>query len=204
MSVRNAFGMPIYVVTSNVGKIQEIQAILTGYDVRSITDMVSPLPDIVEDGDTFEANALKKVMALPLVSGAVFLADDSGICVSALAGRPGLYSARYPGKTSAEKCVNLLAELGDAVDRSAYFYCAIAVRFPDGRSAVVSGRLDGDLAMSPRGEHGFGYDPIFIPSGETRTVAELSDVAKNVLSHRHRALANVVPLLVKSEMYSHG
>ncbi len=197
--------IPIYVVTSNPGKVQEIQAILgagTAYVVRSIVDL-QPLPEIEEDGHTFEENALKKVMALPIVDNAVFLADDSGICVSALDGRPGIYSARYPGETSAEKCLNLLQELGDATDRRAYFYCAIALRFSDGRSAVVSGRLDGTLAFSPRGDHGFGYDPIFIPEGETQTVAELSAVSKNLLSHRHRALAQVLPFLAQLEEVPH-
>lgn len=204
MSVQNVFNYPIYVVTSNAGKVQEIRAILQGYDVRSIADVVSPLPDIVEDGATFEENALKKVRALPLVPGAVFLADDSGICVAALDGRPGLYSARYPGETSREKCLNLLMEVGDAADRCAYFYCAIAIRFSDGHHHVVSGRVDGTLSLSPRGQHGFGYDPIFIPEGETKTVAELSDDAKNIMSHRHLALAKVLPLLRTLEVYSHG
>jgi len=204
MSVPHSPTCPIYVVTSNAGKVQEIQAILTGYDVRSIASMVNPLPEIVEDGATFEENALKKVRALPLVSGAVFLADDSGLCVAALDGRPGLYSARYPGETSREKCLNLLLELGDATDRRAYFYCAIAIRFSDGTDHVVSGRVDGSLCMAPSGHHGFGYDPIFIPEGETKTVAELSAEAKNVMSHRHHALAKVLPLLRAVEVYSHG
>jgi XTP/dITP diphosphohydrolase len=207
---------PLYVVTSNAGKVQEIQAILgllqnapcgvstPLYTVRRITDLVQPLPEIEEDGDTFEANALKKVMALPMVAEAIFLADDSGVCVSALGGRPGIYSARYPGQTSGEKCLNLLAELGDADDRRAYFYCAIAIRFSDGHAHVVSGRLDGTLAWDPRGDHGFGYDPIFIPEGETQTVAELSDVAKNLMSHRHRALAKILPLLAEREGVTHG
>ncbi len=146
----------------------------------------------------------EKVMALPLVPGGILL-DDSGICVAALDGRPGLYSARYPGVTSADKCKNLLAELGDAVDRRAYFYCAIAIRFADGSSHVVGGRLDGCLALSVRGGRGFGYDPIFVPDGETKTVAELSDDAKNLMSHRHHALAKIVPLLHdKKEIVSHG
>ncbi len=209
MVARVRVSSPIYVVTSNAGKVQEIQAILgaggaPSYVVRSITELVQPLPHIEEDGHTFEENALKKVMALPMLGDAVFLADDSGICVAAMGGRPGIYSARYPGHTSREKCLNLLAELGASDDRRAYFYCAIAIRFSDGQSHVVSGRLDGTLAWSPRGEHGFGYDPIFIPEGETQTVAELSDAAKNLLSHRHRALAKVVPLLAERERVSHG
>ena len=241
---------PLYVVTSNVGKVQEIQAILgllqnapcgvstpqenphlrrvsSGfpgskslpdtfcnspgldvenapfYKVRRITDLI-PLPDIEEDGTTFEENALKKAMALPMVGDAIFLADDSGICVSALGGRPGIYSARYPGQTSAEKCLNLLAELGHSDDRRACFYCAIAIRFPDGQAHVVSGCLEGTLAWAPRGDHGFGYDPIFIPEGETQTVAELSGVAKNLMSHRYRALAKMLPLLAERERVSHG
>lgn len=183
--------LPIYVVTSNSGKIQEIRSMLPGCVVASVTERLGPLPDIVEDGLTFEENALKKVLALPMIQEGVFLSDDSGICVTALGGRPGLYSARYGGNSSYEKCQALLAELGDSVERHAYFYCAIAVRFPDEQHLVVSGRLDGTIASAMRGENGFGYDPIFIPDGYAETISELPDKVKNTLSHRYRALQKI-------------
>lgn len=189
---------PIYVVTSNLGKVQEIQAMLPTYRVCRITDVIPEFPEIEEDGITFEENAVKKVMAMPMLDQAMLLADDSGICVSALDGRPGIYSARYPGNTSEEKCRRLLAEVGDAKDRRAYFYCAIAVRVSETQVKVFSGRVDGSLSWSLQGDNGFGYDPIFIPEGMSKTIAALTGVQKNALSHRYRALVQLQEFLTVS------
>ncbi len=146
--------------------------------------------DVVEDGNTFEENARKKVMAMPAVPGVIFLADDSGLCVDALNGRPGVLSARYGGEHAsfAEKCEKLLGELAPHTNRNAHFACVIAIRFPDGTVETVEGAVKGQIALEPQGTQGFGYDPIFVPEGHTETFAQLPAAVKNQLSHRANAL----------------
>jgi XTP/dITP diphosphohydrolase len=143
---------------------------------------------VEEDGDSYAGNALRKARAaLAAAGGRIGLGDDSGLEVAALNGEPGLHSARWAGPTDADRNSALLARLNGASDRSAAFVCALAAALPDGREIGVTERVDGELASAPRGSAGFGYDPLFVPSGQLRTVAELSAEEKDAISHRGRA-----------------
>lgn len=192
--------MPFLVVaTKNPGKLREIREML-GSEVRllSLTDFPD-VGDIVEDGRTFEANAIKKALAAAHHTGHVSLADDSGLEVDALNGAPGVYSARFAGEeaTDEQNNVKLLQLLEDTPDeqRTARFRCVIAVGAPDGSVQTAEGTAEGRILQRPRGTDGFGYDPLFLVSGLRRTFAELPSEEKNRLSHRGRALQSVFPLL---------
>jgi XTP/dITP diphosphohydrolase len=142
-------------------------------------------------------NSLKKAREICEISGCAALADDSGICAHALDGAPGIYSARfageYHGKESDEANNALLVEkLSDKADKSAHYTCAMAIVYPDGREVTAEGYMYGSIVDIPRGTHGFGYDPHFIPDGESRTVAEMSEDEKNSISHRANALAELL------------
>ncbi len=182
----------LVVMSGNFDKIKEISVIFEsmGLPVVSIHDVMSPVPDILEDGDTFISNALKKVIPLPLVEGRIYLADDSGLSVDGLGGRPGVFSARYggPGLTSTQQCQRLLSELGTSTQRSAHYTCAIALKFPDGQMMTTEGHMHGQIGFKLVGDYGFGYDPIFIPNGETRTAAQMLPEEKHLMSHRFYAL----------------
>jgi non-canonical purine NTP pyrophosphatase (RdgB/HAM1 family) len=181
----------VVVASGNAHKVAEIQA-LTGdiMRVHRFDDVFGYAHTAVEDGLTFEANAIKKIDFLPLVSERVYLSDDSGLEVDALDGRPGIYSARYAGEaaTSLQRCEALLSELDGVTQRQARFRCVIALRFPDGRVETVNGVVEGHITSDIRGADGFGYDPIFIPDGYLETFAEMSPALKNKLSHRGQAL----------------
>lgn len=180
----------IYLASQNAHKALELG--------RLLGDDVAPLPGYeapVEDGDTFSANARIKARAGAAVApaGGLVVADDSGIAVTALGGAPGVHSARYGGDglDDAGRVQHLLAELGDAADRRAAFVCVLVAVRPDGSEIEVEGRVDGVIAGAPRGASGFGYDPVFIPVGEDRTIGELTDAEKDALSHRGRAAAQL-------------
>jgi XTP/dITP diphosphohydrolase len=163
-------------------------------------DTLSEKVDVVEDRDTFAGNARKKATEIAAVAGVTCLADDSGLEVDALGGRPGVHSARYAGEgaTDARNNEKLLEELREVpeADRKARFRCAIVVVAADGRElAAADGACDGQIGYEPRGTHGFGYDPLFIPDGYTETMAELDPETKNEISHRAEAAAKLVPLL---------
>jgi XTP/dITP diphosphohydrolase len=183
--------MQLLIATRNAHKMEEIRAILTlpGIDILA-ADAVPGLPDVVEDGDTFEANATKKAVELAAASGMITMADDSGLEVDVLDKAPGVYSARYAGEPSddAANMRKLLSALEGVTDRTARFRCAIALATPDGVSRTVEGRCEGRIALAPRGEHGFGYDPLFVPDGFDQTFAELDAAAKHRISHRGAAL----------------
>ena len=177
--------------TTNPHKVEEMRAFFTGLDVR-----VRPRPegmvDVEETSDTLEGNALLKARAMS-ATGVAAVADDTGLFVDALEGRPGVRSARYagPAASDADNVAKLLRELAPfAPDRrGAHFRTVIAVSFPDGRFFTVEGVLEGVIAMSPRGQHGFGYDPVFIARDTSgRSLAELTIEEKNAVSHRGRAL----------------
>lgn len=178
----------IYLASQNAHKATELGRLLgTG---------VAPLPGYeapVEDGLTFTDNARLKARAgaAAVPPGGTVVADDSGIVVEALGGAPGIHSARYggPGLDDAGRVRHLLRELGDAADRRAAFVCVLVAVLPDGSERVAEGRVDGTIAPAPRGAGGFGYDPVFVPVGETRTIGELMDAEKDALSHRGRAAA---------------
>lgn len=178
--------------TANPHKAEEMRDILTalGFDVRARPENA---PDVDETSETLEGNALLKAHALALLTGEPALADDTGLFVDALDGRPGVHSARYAGSGAsyADNVEKLLGELDGVPDtmRVARFRSVIAVAYPDGGSFTVEGLLEGSIAKSPRGSEGFGYDPVFVPAGASgRTLAELTPEQKNELSHRGRAL----------------
>ncbi len=186
-------GPPRLVVASaNPAKIADLGDLLGGR--YAIEPRPPELADTVEDGDTLEANALKKAREVASFSGVAALADDTGLFVDALEGRPGVHTARYAGEsaTSEQNVARLLAELdglGDPAGRSAAFATVIALVEPDGTSTVAQGRVAGRIASAPRGEGGFGYDPVFVPlEGDGRTFAEMTPDEKHRYSHRARAL----------------
>jgi XTP/dITP diphosphohydrolase len=182
--------------TTNRGKLAELAALVgPGLEVVSPADLGS-LPEVVEDADTFSKNALKKARELGTATGLAALADDSGLCVDALGGRPGVHSARYD-TDEAKRIARLLREL-DGVPlekRTARFRCALALWLPDGPTVVEEGICEGRIGFSPRGSHGFGYDPIFEVAPQWKTLAELTITEKAAISHRGRAFELMRPRL---------
>ena len=194
--------MRILVATMNQGKLREYERLLAdvpGLELDTMASLAERV-EVVEDRDTFAGNARKKATEIAALSGLTCLADDSGLEVDALGGRPGVYSARYAGKgaTDAENNEKLLDELRGVPDeeRTARFRCVICVAHSDGRElALVDGACEGRIGHEPRGEHGFGYDPLFIPEGFTQTMSELGPQTKNQISHRAEAAAKLAALL---------
>lgn len=194
----------VILATTNAHKLREIRRMLDGtrFEVISLADL-PPMPEVVEDGDTFRANADKKARTIASRLGRVAIADDSGIEVDALDGAPGVYSARFAGvhgEDADEANNRLLLDRLEATpdpERTARFRCSLAIVRPDGEALYTDGVVEGRIARSPRGDGGFGYDPLFLIEGdaEGRTMAELSADAKNAISHRGRALRALVPLL---------
>lgn len=194
--------MRVLIATMNEGKLREYQRLLADVPGLELDTMASldERIDVEEDRGTFEGNARKKATEVAAVAGVPCLADDSGLEVDALGGRPGVYSARYAGEgaTDASNNAKLLEQLRDVPDeeRTARFRCAIAVVDAAGRElASVDGACEGRIGHEPRGSHGFGYDPLFVPAGYTQTMAELGPQTKNRISHRALAAAKLVPLL---------
>jgi XTP/dITP diphosphohydrolase len=185
---------PLVLATSNEGKIAEIKKMLSPFsaEIKSLKDF-GPIPPVVEDGDTFEDNAYKKAHFTAKVLGFPALADDSGLTVEALKGAPGVHSARYAGEnaTDRERNLKLLKAMEGIEDRKAVFVCLIAVAVPRGPALIYEGRCEGVLTHEPKGENGFGYDPLFYYPPLKRTFAQLSTEEKNRISHRGKALAEV-------------
>lgn len=183
----------LVLATGNRGKLREVAEILApaGVTVIGIAD-VAPDWSVVEDGERFAANARIKAESLARRTGLPALGDDSGLEVDALGGRPGVRSARYAGEhaSDADNTARLLRELADVPDerRGARFRCALVLAWPDGRSVEADGRCEGWIARAPRGDGGFGYDPVFVDPVSGRTFGELPADAKNAFSHRRRAL----------------
>ena len=186
----------LVIATRNAGKLREIRELLqsTITTISSLADFPE-IPDIVEDGDSFEQNALKKACITAQATGKPVVADDSGLCVDILNGRPGIYSARFAGPDASDSDNNtkLLAELaGTSPDgRSAAFRCVLALCFPDGSSRTFSGELKGMILDAPKGSLGFGYDPLFLVREYGKTLAELSPEVKNRISHRGKAFSQL-------------
>lgn len=184
--------MKLLIATRNAHKLEELRAILDLPGIQLISaDDIPNAPEVEEDGDTFEANAIKKAVTLATFSGLWSLADDSGLEVNALGGIPGVHSARYAGEPTDYRANNqkLLAALNGQTNRRANFRTVIALSAPDGEAHTVEGRCDGVIIEQLRGREGFGYDPLFLPDGYTQTFAEMSAEQKNKISHRANALA---------------
>ena len=184
--------MRLIIASNNKHKIYEIKKILGGKFPEILSLAEAKIDhETVEDGETFMENALKKAREIAEISGCAALADDSGICVDALDGAPGVYSARFSGVHGNDEDNNrlLLEMLKDKSDKRAHYTCAMALVYPEGREVSAEGYMYGEITDNPRGSAGFGYDPLFVPTGETRTVAEMSDDEKNAISHRARAMA---------------
>lgn len=192
--------LDIIVASGNPKKLLELERLLDGLDVRLSTLDDHKLGSPVEDGDTFKANALLKARAACAGSGLVAVADDSGLEVAALDGRPGVWSSRYAadaGRGDGDEANNmlLLEELGGVLDRSARFVSVIAVATPDRRTWTTRGTMEGRILLAPRGDDGFGYDPLFQTEGQQVSNAELSPADKDGLSHRGRALREMRPVI---------
>lgn len=192
-------GERLVVATHNPGKAKELAEILDGRFVLMTAGELG-LSEPEETETTFVGNALLKARAAAEASGLVALADDSGLSAAGLGGAPGIYSARWagPGKDFAVAMARVERELLEtgSGDRSAWFTCALAVAWPGGPAVVVEGRVDGVLAFPPRGEKGFGYDPIFVPEGRVETFGEMEPAEKDAMSHRARAFAKLKAALL--------
>lgn len=188
--------MKLIIASNNKHKIYEIKKIL-GSKFAEIISLKEAgiVHETIEDGDTFSANAFKKAKEIAEISGCAALADDSGICVDALDGAPGVYSARFSGGGDEENNKLLLEKLKNKENRKAHYSCAIALVYPDGKCIAAEGYMYGEITDSHRGERGFGYDPLFVPMGESRTVAEMTDDEKNAISHRANALTELLSKL---------
>lgn len=201
---RKLGGGSLVIATHNAGKLKEISALLDPHGLKCISAGSLGLPEPAETGTTFAENALIKARAAAEASGIVALADDSGLSVDALDGRPGVYTADWaerqwfegePGRDwymAMGKVEGLLQERGADTPRDGAFHCVLAIAWPDGEHAVYEGRCPGSLTWPPRGEMGFGYDPIFVPSGREQTFAEIVPEEKHAISHRADAFAKLV------------
>jgi XTP/dITP diphosphohydrolase len=191
----------IVLATRNAGKIAELRLLLTTFEVVGLEEFPEA-PDVPETELTFAGNALLKARAIAAHTGLPAVSDDSGLCVDALNGMPGVLSARWSGRfgESDKDKANLdlvLDQLADVPDehRSAHFMCAAAIVYPSGEEHVVEGRMNGQIIRKPRGDGGFGYDPIFLVDGTDRTTAELTPDEKSAISHRGRAFRALAAVL---------
>jgi XTP/dITP diphosphohydrolase len=197
----DVMGKTLLIATNNPGKVDELRGMLGNWPVEMVSlPTIGDVAEVDETGETFLENARLKAAGYAQATGLPALADDSGLEVAALDGRPGVLSARYGGEGTpfAKKIEMLLAEINDsgAQDRSARFVCAIALASPDGEIiATTEGICEGSLAEKPRGSGGFGYDPVFMPRGYTNTFAELSRGIKGKISHRAHAFSQIMPIL---------
>ncbi len=190
----------LLIATRNNKKKKELQEILSDLDINLLSlDDIPPVPEVEEDGLTFEDNAIKKALLTARQSGLLTLADDSGLVVDALGGAPGVFSARYAGPEADDEKNNqkLLLALHDIPDqdRTARFACVIALATPEGSVQTVEGICEGLISRIPQGKEGFGYDPLFVPAGLENSFAELSSAIKNTISHRGQALTKIKPVL---------
>jgi XTP/dITP diphosphohydrolase len=202
-----AAGPRLVLATHNQGKLRELRELLRGQvpgldvDTQVVDAAAVGAPDVVEDGTSFEENALKKAHAVARHTGLVAVADDSGLSVDVLGGAPGIFSARWSGRhgDDAANLRLLLDQLSDVQPghRGAAFVCAAALATPSGQEHVERGSMDGTLLTAPRGTGGFGYDPIVQPAGRDQSVAELDPELKNAISHRGIAFRRLLPALVR-------
>lgn len=194
MVTRKLDGGTLVIATHNQGKMTEFRAMMGARVPKLLSAADVDLPEPEETGTTFLENAKLKAIAGAKHCGLPCLADDSGLCVNALGGNPGIYTARWGGpEKDFKKAMTLVHErMGDAEDRGAAFVAVLVLAWPDGHTEWAEGRVEGTIAWPMRGAHGHGYDPIFVPKGETRTYAEMSMEEKNAYSHRGRALEGIL------------
>jgi XTP/dITP diphosphohydrolase len=198
--------MKVLAATSNKGKISEISQILSGKGISILTPQEAGLDlDVEEDGETFEANAVIKALAWRRASGYPVLADDSGLCVDALGGKPGVHTARFAGigATDQENYELLLKLMEGVLDRKAHFMCVVALAVSDDMVITASGQCDGVILHGPVGMGGFGYDPVFGDMDTGRSFAQLTDSEKNARSHRGRALLSLKQKLEEKGLIGH-
>ena len=187
----------LVIASHNAGKVREIEALLGPYGVQPVSAKALDLPEPEETGTTFVANAELKALQAADLSGLPALADDSGLCVEALGGEPGIFSARWAGpdrdfRLAMELVERNIAATGPNPPRDAHFVCALALAWPDGHVEWFEGRVDGTLIWPPRGDKGFGYDPMFVPNGHEQTFGEMDPDAKHAISHRADAFRQLV------------
>lgn len=193
----------IIFASHNQGKIKEVRQLLSPLGVKVLSSDDIDLPDVEETGVTFEENAALKALSIAKLKNVPCLADDSGLCVDALGGRPGVYSARYaPNRDFKKAMQKLLAEMleSKSTNRDAHFSCVLVLGYPNGQYAAFEGRVDGKIEFEPKGESGFGFDPVFTPLGYDQTFGQLGSEVKNKISHRSRALEKFVSFIKEKGM----
>jgi XTP/dITP diphosphohydrolase len=192
-------GDRLVIASHNQGKVEELSALLAPFEIDTVPAVSLGIPEPDETGDSFEANAALKAKAAAMTSGLPAIADDSGLVVPALDGAPGIYSARWagPDKDFRIAMQRVHRELADR-DRSARFVAVLALAWPDGDLELFRGEVAGKLVWPPRGKHGFGYDPIFVPAGGAATFGEIDPAEKHKISHRARAFAKLVDGCLRS------
>jgi XTP/dITP diphosphohydrolase len=189
-----ARGQKLVLASHNIGKLREIEALLRPLWIEVISAAALGLPEPVEDAADFTGNARIKAVAAATASGLPTLSDDSGFCVAALHGAPGVYSARWagPSKDFAAAMATVHERIGNNLDRRAWFVAALCLAWPDRHTQTFVGRIDGAIVWPPRGDRGFGYDPMFVPAGCQQTFGEMNPDDKHAISHRARAFAQVL------------
>lgn len=194
--IRMGAGQKLVIASHNSGKVVEIRALLEPFPVQVVGAAELGLPEPEETGETFAENASTKAETAALQSGEIALADDSGLCVAALDGQPGIYSARWAGPDrdflAAMTRVEHELKSKAAKDSRAWFVCALALAAPGQTTEIFDGRVFGSLTFPPRGSRGFGYDPIFVPEGYRQTFGEMNPDKKHAISHRAKAFAKLV------------
>jgi len=189
--------LEILIATNNLGKVKEIKDILNSPEIKILTMKDFPhIPKIEEDGKTYQENAFKKASKVSEYTGKICLADDSGLEIDYLKGKPGIYSSRW-GNSDEERINKVLKLLKDAKKnkRNAKFVCVVILVFPDGKIYMVKEECKGSITFNPKGEHGFGYDPIFLVPEYNKTFAELGDKIKNQISHRGKAMRRMINII---------
>jgi XTP/dITP diphosphohydrolase len=189
-----ARGQKLVLASHNTGKLREIEALLLPLRIEVISAAALGLPEPLEDAPDFTGNARIKAVAAATASGLPALSDDSGFCVAALHGAPGVHSARWagPSKDFAAAMATVHERIDDNLDRRAWFIAALCIGWPDGVTQTFVGRIDGAIVWPPRGDRGFGYDPMFVPAGCQQTFGEMNPDDKHAVSHRARAFAQVL------------
>lgn len=198
-AIRKLAAGKLVIASHNAGKVREINALLAPYGIEAISAAELDLPEPEETGTTFVANAELKALQAADLSGLPALADDSGLCVDALGGDPGVYTANWAETPNGRdwtlamtKVEQALAAKGPDASRDAHFVCVLALAWPDGHVQWFEGRADGTLTWPPRGAVGFGYDPVFVPTGSDITYAEMDPAQKHAISHRAAAFAQLI------------